>query len=182
MTRIGKSEAQSIAEARSRTYADDHALSITVKFDRPSHEPRSLREYVRTLRKAYADEVPTRLHSHETDEGGDPAWSPEFTRYLTGSDFTTDRADVGATEVYVTPFRACMAAMTRSSDEATRRRAAIIRHSVMGDSGPVEAAMIEGVPEWCAKIVAREAHAVFWRRLSDVRLDLRPIANERPAA
>ena len=173
MTRARISEAQANAEAltrRSSTYADDHAKSWEVRFDR--QPPRSLRQLVRDLRRACADEVPTRIHSRDTDEGGDPAWAPEFTRYITGSDFATDRGDDGSTEVYLTPYRAAIAAMRNGKDEATRRRCAIVEHVVAG-SDPVEAAMIEGVPEWCAKDVAIRALGIFWVRYSDVRLDLR---------
>lgn len=169
-----KSDAQANAEAlarRSATYADEHAVSWDVKFDR--RPPDNLRELVHTLRRAYADEVPTRLHTADVDGGGTPAFAPEFARYLFGSDFATDQADEGASEVYLTPFRRCLAAMDAAGDEATRRRAYIVAHVTVGDSGPVEAAMIEGVPEWCAKLVAQDALSVFWRRLSDVRLDLR---------
>lgn len=173
---IHKSEAQANAEAlarRSSTYADEHAASWRVAFERPTHEQRRLRDLVRDLRKAYADEVPSRLHVHETDAGGDPAWSPEFMRYLTASDYATDVRDKASdTEVYLTPFRACMASMEQSPDEATRRRATMV-YDVIAGRGPVEAAMMAGVPEWCAKDVAEKALNVFWRRLSAVRLDLR---------
>lgn len=175
LDRVSESHSRAMREA---PYTEAHRNSYTLKMERTS-PPDTLRELVHDLRKAYADEVPTRLHSHDTDAGGDPAWSPEFTRYLTGSDFSTDRRDEGTTEVYLTPFRACMAGMERSSDESTRRRAAIVGHVTFGNFGPVESAMMEGVPEWCAKIVARDAHSVFWRRLSDVRLDLR---QKEPAA
>lgn len=171
---IGASEAQSTAEALSRreaTYADEHAASWEVRFDR--QEPHNLRDLVRDLRRCYADEVPTRIHTAEVDAGGTPAYAPEFARYLYGSDFATDQHDEGSAEVYLTPFRRALAAMDGAASEGARRRAYIVGHIVIGDSGPAEAAMIEGVPEWCAKEVAERALRIFWRRLSDVRLDLR---------
>jgi len=173
---LGPSDSQANADAlarRSATYADEHAKSWEVRFDRPSHEPRDLRELVRCLRRAYADEVPARMHTAQVDAGGTPAYAPEFARYLYGSDFATDQHDEAATETYLTPFRRALASMDVAADEGTRRRAWIVGHVVLGDAGPAEAAMIEGVPEWCAKDVAEKALSVFWRRLSDVRLDLR---------
>jgi len=186
-----KSDAQANAEAlgrdlriheRSATYAAEHASSWQVRFDRPTHEPRTLRELVRALRTAYAEEVPSRLHNRDTDEGGHPAWTPEFTRYLAGADAATDRGDGGTTEVYLTPFRACMAGMMRSSDEATRKRAAIVGHVTITGLGPAEGAMLEGVPEWDAKASAHRALQLYWRRLSGVRLDLRPVDTGTSAA
>ena len=176
MTRLARrSEAQANAEAlarRSATYADEHARSWEVRFNRPSHERRTLRDTIRDLRRAYADEVPTRMHVHDVDGGGTPAMSPEFKAYLMGSEFATDRRDEGTTEVYTTPFRAALAAMARASDEGTRHRASIAGHVVVAGMGPVEAALAEGVPDWCAKDVAEKALTVFARRLSDVRLEL----------
>jgi hypothetical protein len=140
---------------------------MAVKFDRRA-APRDLRDLVRQLRRAYADEVPTRIHVHQTDAGGDPAWSPEFTRYLVASDGATERDD----NVYLTPFRAALAAMRRSSDPTTLNRAVLVARVVLSDHAPAEAAISMGVPDWCAKTVAADALRVFWDRLSDVRLDL----------
>lgn len=176
MSRIGKSDSQANAEALARrgtTYADEHAASWQVRFNRPSHETRSLRDLVRDLRRAYADEVPSRIHVHETDAGGDPAWSPEFTRYITAGDGATDRRDAGTTEIYVTPFRACLDTMSRATDPSSQKRATLVQLCIVGDASPIEAAMAMGVPAWCAKVVAKDALEVFMRRLSDIRLDLR---------
>ena len=168
MTRHAPSESQSRAVYELETpYTAAHRNSYTLKMERT--QPPRLRELVRDLRRAYQDEVPSRIHSRDTDAGGDPAWSPEFTRYLTGSDFATDKDD----DIYTTPFRACYAAMTRSAQEGTRRRAAIVFRIVAAGNDPAEAAMIEGAPEWDASACARRALELFWYRLSDVRLDLR---------
>lgn len=164
-----KSDAQANAEAQ-RTYADEHARSWQVRMDRPSREPSSLRELVRDLRRAYADEMPTRMHTHDVDGGGTPAYAPEFARHLFGSARGTV-AD-GSLEVYLTPFAAALDGMHRAQDEGTRHRAAIVVHVVLTGVGPIEAARMEDVPEWCAKDVATRALSVFWRRLCDVRLDL----------
>jgi len=169
---------QSLSEPQSRAlyeretpYTEAHRNSYRLKMERT--RPPRLGDLVRDLRKAYADEVPTRIHSRDTDAGGDPAWSPEFTRFLTGSDFATDTRDDGTTEVYTTPLRACLASMGRSASESSRRRAAITFRIVVAGSDPAEAAMAEGAPEWDAPACARRALEQFWSRLSDVRLDLR---------
>lgn len=166
------SEAQSRAlYERETPYTEAHRNSYALKMQRD--RPPRPRELLHLLRKAYADEVPSRIHSRDTDAGGDPAWSPEFTRYLTGSDFTTDVRDPGSTEVYLAPFRACMAAMGRSPHEATRRRAAIVFRAVVAGEDLATAAMCEGSPEWDAPACGARALELFWTRLSDIRLDLR---------
>lgn len=164
MRRLHKSDAQANAEAlarRSATYADEHARSYEVRFDRARYRPRNMRDYVHQLRRAYADEVPSRIHVRETDAGGDPAWSPEFTRYLTGSDGATDKD-----ETYRTPFRA---ALTSWRDD---HRRVIVGRIVLGGWDEKSAAIDAGVPEWCAHDVAFRSLEMFWNRLSDVRMDL----------
>jgi len=175
-----KSDAQANAEAlarRSSTYADEHAASWQVRFNRPSHERRSLRDLVRDLRRAYADEVPSRMHVHDVDGGGTPALSPEFKAYLYGSDTATDRHDDGTTEVFVTAFRAALLAMFGHSP-AMAQRGKLVEAVVITGLGPLDAAIALGVPDWCAKDVAEKSLDIFWKRLSDVKLDLR----EQPAA
>jgi hypothetical protein len=167
---------RSLSEAQSRAlydrpYTEAHRNSYALKMERT--KPPRPRELLHLLRKAYADEVPSRLHVHDTDAGGDPAWSPEFTRYLTGSDFATDTRDPGSVEVYTDPFRACMAGMQQSPHEGTRRRAAIVFRAVVAGEDLVTAAMCEGAPEWDAPACGARALELFWVRLSDIRLDLR---------
>ena len=176
MTRLDRrSEAQANAEAlarRSATYADEHAASWQVRFDRPTHEPRSLRGYVNELRDAYEAECPTRLHRHDVDGGGTPAFTAAFALWLWGSPHAIDQ-ETGA---YITPFRACLAGMQRSPDEASRKRSAIVGRTIIGGVSAVEAAIAEGVPDWCAKVVARDALAVTWRRLLTGPLPVREVA------
>lgn len=157
-----RSESQANAEAvarRDAVFADEHAMSWQRRFDRPRHEPRSLAGYVAELREAASAEIPSRIHVHDVDAGGTPAFAPAFAAWLYGSPFTVD--DTGA---YTTPFRACLAAMDRG-EEASRRRAAIAGRVAHG-AGPIEAAIAEGVPVWCARTVALDALRVTWRRLN----------------
>lgn len=147
---------------RSATYSDEHAASWQVRFDRPTHEPKSMRGYLHELRDAYESECPSRLHRHDVDAGGTPAFTAAFEAWLWGSPFTIDK-DSGA---YTSPFRACLAGMSRSGDERTRRRAAIAGRSVIGGITPHEAATAEGVPAWCAETVAFDALQVTWRRIT----------------
>ena len=50
------------------------------------------------------------------------------------------------------------------------KRAAIVSHVTIGSQGPVQAAIREGVPNWCAKLVAEDVLRSFLRRLSDLKL------------
>lgn len=168
---IGLSDPQANAEAlarRSATYADDNARSIELRWDRRRHRPRDLPSLVVRLRHAYADEVPSRIHVHQTDGGGTPAWSPEFAAYLTASDGATDRDNV-----YRTPFRSALGGMYRSADATNRLRARIVALVVLGGYGPAESALAAGVhPECIAREVAERALLTCWDRLSDTRYDL----------
>ena len=174
MTRLDrKSDAQSNAEAlarRSVTFADEHAKSWNVRFDRRT-EPPNLRALVIDLRRAYQDEVPRTLHKHDVDGGGTPAYSPSFEAYLYGSPFQTD--DDGT---YQTPFRRCLAAMAQSTEMATRDMAQVVFRIAVGGQDPEDAVWIVGadvgMPLWARKAIAERALRVFWRRCSDVRLDL----------
>lgn len=152
--RAHKSEAQSNAEAlarRSSTYADEHAASWQIAFDRPTHEPTSLRGYVRELRDAYEAECP-KMHGRDLGEGGTPEFTERFLAWLEGQDNG--------------PLRSCLRGMARSADEASRRRASIAVRVVLGGMKASESAIEEGVPDWCAKTVAYDALRVVWRNYS----------------
>ena len=166
-----RSEAQANAEAlcsRSTSYADEHAASWQVRFDRPTHEPKSLRGYVAALRDAYQAEVPSRIHRHDVDDGGTPAFTAAFEQVLWGNPFALDK-ESGS---YSTPFRACVVGMHRSADDRSRKRAAIVAR-VVGGASPVESAMAEGVPDWCATLVAEDALRVTWRRMTSAPMPAR---------
>jgi hypothetical protein len=167
-----KSDSQANAEAlarRSSTYADENARSWQFRFDRKANEPTSLGGYVKELRAAYADEMPERIHRHDVDGGGTPALSAEMSALLYGSPFATDTDDF-----YRYPFRACLQSMTRSDDLHARAR--IAAHVAIGGLSAVEAAILEGVPHWCAKVVATDALRVTWRRMAAAPLPPRTAA------
>lgn len=182
---IGPSEAQSNAEALARRglpYSTASSASFSVAWDWHRREPRDLKEAVKMARKAYADEVPTKLHDADIGDDGTPRMAARAEGYIFGSQDATDARpeldqDTGD-RIYpllsyrLTPFRATLANMERASEEANRRRAAIVRHVTIGTQGPVDAALAEGVPRWCAKLVAQDALFVFLRSLTDVRLSL----------
>ena len=216
---IGISEAQSRANAemlanRGRTYADRNAASLSVSWDWHKRQPRDLRDAVRFVRQAYADEVPAKLHNGELADDGTPRMTPQAEGYIFGNPTRTDAGKRAQCAVdcrfhpanvfadlseggrnheehcpahpnnqpllsyYLTPFRATLARMERGS-EPEAKRAAIVRHVTIGSQGPKEAAIAEGVPSWCARIVAEDALRSFLRLLSDVRVD---VANEAGAA
>lgn len=188
----GISDAQANAEAlrhRESPYARASQASFTVQWDYRTRQPDNLREAVRMVRRAYADEIPTKLHEgyDSIGEGGTPKMTTKAEGYLFGSPDSSDAKrdpETGERELvsyYHAPFRACLAQMARG-DEASRKRAAIISHVTIGQQGPQEAAIAEGVPEWCAKIVAEAAIRTFLTRLSDVRIQARNMAESVTAA
>lgn len=177
MSRAGKSEAQANAEAldrRGRTYADPNAASFRFAWDAGKRQPRDLSHAINLVRRAYADEVPRRLHNRDLADDGTPKMTPQTEGYIFGGDSWTDagQGEAPLVSYYLTPFRATLADMERAREEATRKRAAIVRHVSIGGQGGQEAAIAEGVPSWCAKDIAFAALASFLSRLSDVRVDV----------
>lgn len=172
MSRIGKSEAQSIAEARTITFADEHAKARVRVFSRT--EPTTLRGLVNELRQAYADELPTKLHEgpNHVDGGGTPKFTGSFEHYLYGSPFAIDEDDESSTPAYLTPFRAMLAGMQKANDPMTQRRARIVAHITIGNQSATDAAIAEGAAELDARLSAMDAMKYAWRRLDAVRLDL----------
>lgn len=171
MSRLRKSEAQANAEAlarRSTTYADEHARTWQVRFDRATPPP-GLRALVIDLRRAYQDEVPETLHVHAVDEGGTPAYTGAFAAFLYASPAVTDEDGW-----YRTPFRRCLAAMTQGGEPAARTMGAIVAHVTVGGEDPEDAVAREfaDLEPWAARAVAQRALTVFWKRCADVRLDL----------
>lgn len=149
-------------ETRTSTYADPHAKSWALRMDRASHEPRTLREYVHVLTKAYRDEVPGRIHSRDLDSGGAPEWTPQFADYLTASDRATDTEDN-----YRTPFRSALDYLLTHPAETMRRDGEIVRRVVIGGVSAEEAAV-----QWAPyeRRVAHGALRTMWRSMSDVRI------------
>lgn len=187
----GLSDAQANAEALARRGAPFSApseASFRVAWDYRQREPADLREAVRAVRAAYADEVPTKLHEgcDSIGEGGTPKMTPRAEGYLFGSPGSDDAArnpetgERDAVGYFHSPFRARLDEMTRG-DEASRKRAAIVAHITIGSQGPVTAAIAEGVPSWCAKLVAEDAIRAFLRRLTDIRIH-HPLPHSETAA
>lgn len=176
----GPSEAQSNAEAiarRSTPYTEAHRGSVSLQWDWQKRDPRDLRDAVRMCRRAYQEEVPSKLHEGTgLADDGTPRFTSQAEGYIFGSPTRTDAGPMDSSDrpfltYYQTPFRASLATMERGS-EPEAKRAAIVRHVTLGSQGPQEAAIAEGVPVWCAKTVAEDALRSFLRRLSDVRVDV----------
>jgi hypothetical protein len=179
----GLSEAQSNAEALARratpyTVASD--ASIRVAWDFRKREPANLREAEHYVRRAWADEVPDRLHKGpDNAEGlyGAPGMTPQAEGYIFGPASSSDArrdpvtGEWDAMSYFNAPFRAALANLSHGV-EAERKRGAIVGHVAMGQHAR-EAAIREGVPSWCAGIVAEDALRSFLRNLSDVRIDMR---------
>lgn len=176
----GPSEAQSNAEAlsrRGREFAAENQTSAGIAYDYRRRQPRDLREAERMVRRAYADEVPTKLHSGtDLADDGTPAMTNRATSYIFGNAQQTDagRGDGEFLSYYLAPFRATLSAMQTARAESTRRHAAIVSHVTIGGQDPEPAAEAEGVPSWCSRRIAFDALCSFLRQLSDVRVDARP--------
>jgi hypothetical protein len=177
VSRLRISEAQANADAlirRGTPHAAEHRASVSVVWDWQRRAPRNLREAVRFIRQAYADEVPRRMTEgpDSIGEDGTPRFAPQAEAYIFGSGEATTGTSGEVVAFYRTPFRATLAHMEQGQ-EPEQKRAAIVRHVTIGSRGPKEAAIAEGVPEWCAGTVAEDAVRGFIARLSDVRIDTR---------
>jgi hypothetical protein len=194
-------------------------VSFRTRWDYHRREPQDLREAVRMVRRAYADEVPPKLHEGYDSIGpdGTPKMTAKAEGYIfgsaQGSDATSGKcncpyeagvrrmlyntrtmkqaedalasvADVQHADdcpanprnaplvsYYHAPFRAKLDEWQRG-DEGSRKRAAIISHVTIGQQGPREAAITEGVPSWCAKTVAEDAIRAFLRSMTDLKLHI----------
>lgn len=171
---IGPSDAQANAEALARRgtpYSAASGVSFTVQWDWHKREPKDLREAVRLCRKAYVDEVPTRLHEHQIGEGGTPQMTSEAVRYLDSPGASdAPRGERPLVSHYLTPFRAALDRLDKGSP-SERRRAAIVRHVTIGSQSPVQAAVAERAHPFDAKLVAEDALRSFLRTMSDLRID-----------
>lgn len=179
---------QANAEAlarRSAPHTEASGESFRVRWDWHRREPADLREAVRLARRAYADEVPDKLHNGRNSgtpalaEDGSPRMTAKAEGYIFGPPGADDAArdpETGQRDLvgyHYTPFRATLERMEHG-DEPSRKRAAIVTHVTMGSQGPMQAAIAEGVPSWCAKVVAEDALRSFLRSMTDLRLHLPP--------
>lgn len=169
---IGPSESQTEAlYRRDHSFSEASGQSFTVKWNFHNRLPTSLSEAVDMVRQAYADEVPVRLHEAAIGEGGTPRMTHRMESWLDDDPRAgherrdPETCERPALDEYKTPFRACLA-----SYEPNRAR--VIEHVAIGSMGPVQAAISEGVPRWCARLVAQDTLFGFLRNLSDVKVDL----------
>ena len=174
MTYRDLSESQANAEAltrRSNPYTEASEASIRLHWSERTYDGYSLRDLVRAARAAYADEVPDKLHDSALADDGTPRMSSQAVGYIFGSAFSSDAKSDEMVSYYHRPFRATLERLTRTGGpEGERRRAAIVAHITIGSQGPVEAAMQEDVPRWCAKLVAEDALRSFLRGMTDLKL------------
>ena len=176
----GISEAQSNAlalERRSAPYSASSGQSFTVAWNYHNREPKDLREAVRMVRAAYADEVPARLHNRDLADDGTPHMTPQAEGYIFGSDTAGEARKVEgeplpALDYYRTPCRAAIANLRRKSPP----RAELVHKVAVGEVRPidsaVQAAIDVGVPRWCAYQVAERTIVDFLRDLTDIKVHL----------
>jgi len=204
--RRGISESQSAANAEALerrglhgdpAVAQAHRMTVQINADYRRRQPRDLREAVRLVRRAYADEVPAKLHDGNLSDDGTPRWTNQATSYIFGNAQQTDAGRPKCTcaesrllipgphagecpadpdnrpliSYYVTPFRAALDTMAHGGLQA-QKHAAIVSHITIGSQDAVPAAIAEGVPEWCAYSVAEHVLRDFLRRLSDLKVSV----------
>jgi hypothetical protein len=187
---IGPSEAQANAEAlmrRSAPYTKAADASVRIAWDWRKRQPKDLREAVRMVQAAYASEVPTKLHEAAIGEGGTPKMTARAEGYIFGnpkSDNAARNPETGERDPigeYHAPFRARLAELMGSHaqhpkgydcQDRAHRQGVIVQHVAIGGQDPFDAAVAEGVPSWCAGIVAKDALFFFLHSMSDLRLHL----------
>ena len=178
---IPKSEQQLNAERlaiRAAPYSESHAASVDFAWNYRNHIPDDLRGLVRAARRAYADEVPTKLHEGPDNigEGGTPKMAASFERYIDAPHATDAPPGERPLASYlITPFRATLDRMEHGATQQ-RRRAAIVRHITIGGQEPVTAAIMEEAHPLDARLVAEDALRVFFGAYSDIKVDVRPEA------
>lgn len=175
---LGPSEAQANAEAlarRERTYSAASEASFTVNWDWHRREPRDLREATRMVQRAYADEVPTKLHDHDIGPDGTPRMAAKAEGYIFGNPSADDAGkdpETGQRDLmgyHYTPFRATLDRFEHGN-ETDKHIAAIVSHVTIGGQGPKQAAIAEGIPSWAAGFVVEPALRAFLRSMTDLRL------------
>ncbi len=172
---ISEAQAEALVQ-RDRPYTSASEMSFTVAFDYHNREPKDLREATRMVRAAYADEVPMRLHEgpDSIGEGGTPKMDARAEGYLFGHDQAgherpdPETGERPAMDYYRTPFRAALDHWQHKDPQL----AAFVSHVALGGQGPIQAAMTEGAPRWCARDAAEGALRRFLRSLSDVKVDV----------
>lgn len=206
---IGPSDAQANAEAlvrRSSPYTAASEASLRVAWDWRQRDPVDLREAVRMVRRAYADEVPEKLHDgpDAIGEGGTPRFASRAEGYLFGDARASDAhigrcicADPKAehdddcprhplnqplVSYYHTPFRATLDRFVGGGDKH-RLYGRIVSAVTIGQQGPQDAAIAAGVrPSCVAKDVAEDAIRTFLRSLTDLKLHIRQVSDDTPLA
>jgi hypothetical protein len=167
---LGPSDSQANAEAlarRAAPYSAASDITFRIAWDWHKREPRGLRDAADMLRRAYADEVPTRLHNRDLADDGTPHMTPQAEGFIFEDARKTTDED-GAIAYYRTPVRAAMANL-----EGPRRQ--LVQKVATGEMHPFQAAQSLGVPDWCCKMVAEEVLRSFMRSLSDIKIALPPV-------
>jgi len=153
------------------------ADSFTWSYDYHRREPETLREAVHRIQRAYADEVPTKLHDAQIGDDGTPKMTARAEGYIFGNASADDapKGEAPLVAYYLTPFRATLATM-EGADEASRRRARIVQHITFGGMRPVEAALTEGAHRLDAKLVVFDALCSFLRSMTDMKVNVTEVA------
>jgi len=190
MSRRDLSDSQANAEAlarRSAPYTAAHEASYRVAWDFTRREPDNLRDAVRACRRAYADEVPDKLHDSAIGDDGAPRMNARAVGYIFGSAQSDDASRdplTGERDLvgwHFSPFRAALDRMAHGSD-TERVYAVIVTKVTIGGQGPREAALDAGVMPVClAKSNALMAMRAFLRSMTDIRVHVAHVNEDADA-
>lgn len=168
---LGPSEAQANAEAlerRGRTFADPSDASFSVAWDYHQRKPRDLADAADIIRRAYAEEVPVRLHEHDAGDDGTPRMHPAAESYIFGWAEAGYDPDKPLTDFYRTPFKAALARLYRKNPH----RGSLVFRVAVGGESPIAAAVAMGILPWGARDVAERTLFGFCESMSDIKVTL----------
>lgn len=154
---------------REHPYETAHRRSIGEQWDASKRIPRDLGAAVHQARVAWASEIPRALTEGPASVGddGNPKFTVVATQFIFGSPNHVEATDDPLLGFRTTPFRAALASFA-SGDEGMQKRGEIVRRITAGGQSAAQAAIAEGVPSWCAKIVAEDALRSVLGRVSDL--------------
>jgi len=171
----GISDSQANAEAlarRSAPYTAASDASFRIKWGGQHREVDNLGDAVRVVRRAFADEIPEKMHdglSYLADDGT-PRMNARAVGYIFGEPDSDDAGPDDLMGYHFTPVRAQLYRMAHGQP-TERVYATIVAKITVGGQGPREAALAAGVlPEAIAKGVALMALRAFLRGLTDIKL------------
>lgn len=162
--RKAEREAEARRLALETPYAVDNEASQRRAMARAA-EPRNLTAYVRWCRWAYKQEPPVRLHTRETGPDGNPRWSGDFYKWITGADSGLAACGTDVEGYYRTPFRCALYVLHGRFEDTEQSAMAHLCLDIA--TNEFESALLiaaqHGIgPQWVQPIVLRETLRRLW--------------------